>query len=235
MPVPILYVEVFPDIAAVTVGAATNFPSSAGGSSAERTVFADDGTATHISVLTTVGGILTIGSITLAGSGLTAGTYPNVPLQGPGQGSLTIVVNADGTVHAGGATSFNPGYGYAANSGVSPTAAGMATIGTSGSTPPVFSVGTVIPCSAPFPPNTKYIEISCDANGPAFFDLDSTLSSNSITNTGLLTTQEGVFTTCCSRINKNERLVRRIPWYTPTAGNIAPLTLQVIMSTQTKT
>ena len=219
MPVPIVYCEGFPDLAAVAVGAAL--------------VLADDSTATHLTVLTTVGGILTISAVTLAGTGMVAGTYPNVPLQGPGQGSLTIVVNADGTVHAGGATSFNPGYGYAANSGVSPSLAGMATIGTPGSTPPVFSVGTVVPCSAPFPPGTKYIEVSCDTNGPAYFDFDSTLSSRSVTNTGLLTTQEGTLITATSRIGINERLVRRVPSYMAVNGGPSPLTLQLIMGPST--
>jgi hypothetical protein len=218
-------------MAAVTVGSAAAFSDSST-SQLERGVFADDQTNFHTTVLTTIGGILTIGSITLAGSGMTPGTYPNIPLQGPGQGSLTIVVNADGTVHAGGGTSFNPGYGYAANSGVSPSAAGMVTLG--GGTPPVFSVGTVVPCSAPFPAGTKYIEMSCDANGPASYSLDSTLASNSITQHGILTTLVATLTTCFARINANERLVRRVPNYAPVNSAI-PLSLQVVMNPATVT
>jgi hypothetical protein len=78
---------------------------------------------------------------------------------------------------------------------------------------------TVLPCTPPFPLNTKYIEMSCDANGPANITLDSTLTSIGFTN-GILTTQQSTLTTQACRLATNERLMRRVPIFFPPSAAI---------------
>jgi hypothetical protein len=197
MSVPILYCMGCPDLA----------QTGADGSVA---VVADDGTSQHQTVLATVGGLLTF-TLTSRGSAFTSGTYANIPIvttaAGGSGGTVTVGVSATGQITV--VSAFIPGYGYAlGNFGFSNTVL-TSTIGTAGSVLATIGIASVLPCSAPFPPGTKYIEMECDANGPANITLDSTLASTGFTN-GILTTLQSTLTTTATRLATNERLLRRV-------------------------
>jgi hypothetical protein len=227
MAVPILYLNTFPNSA------------SADGDGAALAIFADDGSNQHQTILATVGGLLTF-TLTSRGSAFTSGTYPNIPIvttgapAGPGQaGTVTVGVSATGQITV--VTPSVPGYGYALqNFGFS--AANMLVIGTPGSVIATIAIASVLPCSAPFPIGTKFIEMEVDANGPASVTIDSTLTSIGLTN-GILTTLQATLTTVVNRIAANERLARRVSTvYVPVqgasgAGFSVPTSLQVIMGT----
>ncbi len=222
MAVPIIYVQTYPGSA------------SADGDGAALAIFADDNTAQHQTVLATVGGLLTL-TLTSRGSGLTSGTYPNVSILFPsGAGSgATAQVGVSATGQATVVAPFAPGYGWKIGDTFQ---LNNAQIGTAGSTITTMTVLTVLPCSAPFPVGTKFVEINCDVNGPAFITFDSTLSSLGVSN-GILTTEQSTLTTAACRITSSERLVRRVNTiYAPVlgaqgAGFAQPVSLQVIMGT----
>ena len=94
----------------------------------------------------------------------------------------------------------------------------------------------MLPCTAPFPVGTQFVEMSVDANGPANITIDSTLTTIGITN-GILTTQQSILTTTSCRMAANERLVRRVTQIVAPvqgasgAGFALPISLQVIMGT----
>ena len=226
MAVPIIYVETFPG------------PASADGDGATLALFADNGTNQHQTILATVGGLMTV-HIIATGAGLTSGQYNNIPIittsnNTAGQGAtVNVNVNAAGYILSTAVQVNIPGYGYTLGSfGVN-----LATIGTAGSTLATWAITAILPCSAPFPIGTKYVELSCDANGPAFITFDSTLTSIGITN-GILTTQQSTLTTLASRIAANQVMLRRvtaalplIAGAPPAEGFVAPISLQVIMGT----
>ena len=223
MSVPIIYLVTVPDLAQ------TGLDGSAA-------LINDDLTALNIAVLATVGGLMTV-HIIATGAGLTSGQYNNLPIISTiagGQGAtVNINVNAAGYILSTAVQVVIPGYGYTLSSfGVN-----LATIGTAGSTLATWAITAILPCSAPFPIGTKYVELSCDANGPAFITFDSTLTSMGITN-GILTTQQSTLTTLASRIAANQVMLRRvtaalplIAGAPPAEGFTAPISLQVIMGT----
>lgn len=96
------------DLATTIQGAASVFSNAytSGGS-----VFSDRALIKH-----GVNSIRNLGAIQAAGSGGTTGTYGPVPLVDSTTGSTSatvmVVVNGDGTVHAGGITLVNRGYNY---------------------------------------------------------------------------------------------------------------------------
>ena len=161
MSVPIIYLVTVPDLAQT-------------GQDGSVAVINDDLAALNIAVLATVGGLMTV-HIIATGAGLTSGQYNNLPIISTiagGQGAtVNINVNAAGYILSTAVQVVIPGYGYTLGSfGVS-----LATIGTAGSTLATWAITGILPCSAPFPIGTKYVELSCDANGPAFITFDSTL------------------------------------------------------------
>jgi hypothetical protein len=186
-------------------------------------VLADDSTATHASILATVGGVLTFG-INSGGSGYTSGaTLVNVPMTVNSAGSMaagvtmTLIVSGNGIATvASGTAVFHPGYG--ARIGDTFAVQSTALAGNVGGGFAIV-VSTVLPCTPPFPLNTKYIEMSCDANGPANITLDSTLTSVGFTNS-ILTTEQSTLTTQACRLATNERLLRRVPIFFPPAAAI---------------
>src|SRR5208337_2795126 len=101
MAVPILYVQAYPDLA------------NAGGNGDQVAIAADDGTATHLSVLATVGGLLTA-HVIATGAGLTSGQYNNVPIISTiargNAGTVNINVNAAGYILSTAITVNIPGY-----------------------------------------------------------------------------------------------------------------------------
>lgn len=225
MSVPIIYLVTVPDLA------------NSGGDGGQVAVINDDLSALNVAVLATVGGLLTA-TITSGGKNLGTGTYLNVPIISTisgGQGGLVNVTVAPGI--GGTATAIAvalPGYGYSPGQF---SVAGANIGGTGSSVITTFQLASVLPCSAPFPIGTKYVELSCDANGPAFITFDSTLTTLGITN-GILTTQQSTLTTLASRIAANQTILRRvtatvplIAGAPPAAGFTAPISLQVIMGT----
>ena len=223
MAVPIIYLETFPG------------PAAADGDGSTLALFADDGTNQHQTILATVGALLTV-AIIATGAGLTSGQYNNIPIittAGTGSGgTVNINVNAAGYILSTAITVNISGFGYTLSSfGVN-----LATIGTAGSTLATWALKSVLPCSAPFPAGTQFVEMAVDANGPANITIDSTLSTVGITN-GILTTQQATLTTTACRIAANERLVRRVAQVrvpvqgASGAGFALPISLQVIMGT----
>ena len=197
----------------------------------------DDLYAQNFCVLATVGGILTL-TITSGGKNLNTGVYTNVPIIATLSGGVGGLVNVTVAAGVGGTASAVtvavPGYGYGigafsvANSAIGGTASSVIT---------TFQAASVLPCSIPFPIGTKYVELECDANGPAFITFDTTLTSVGITN-GILTTQQSTLTTVASRIATNATLLRRvtaalplIAGVPPALQNYIPIALQVIMGT----
>lgn len=80
-------------------------------------------------------GVATLSAIGNAGTGLTPGTYTNVPLiyvtSGTGTGAqATVVVDVDGTVHAGGVTITTPGINYVVADNLTAAVADIGTTGT---------------------------------------------------------------------------------------------------------
>ncbi len=224
MSVPIVYVETFPG------------PASADGDGASLALFADNGTNQHQTILATVGGLLSA-TITSGGKNLNTGTYFNIPIittLSGGQGGLVNVTVAAGI--GGTATAIAialPGYGYSPGSF---SVAGASIGGTGSSVITTFALASVLPCTAPFPAGTQFVEMSVDANGPANITIDSTLTSIGVTN-GILTTQQSTLTTVACRMAANERLVRRVTQVMAPvqgasgAGFALPISLQVIMGT----
>jgi hypothetical protein len=223
MSVPILYVQAYPQLA------------NSGGDGGQVAICADDASATHLCVLATVGGVLTF-TLTSAGSALTSGTYFNVPGKANGASlgngaTFGIGVSATGIVTVDSVAA--PGYGFKINDTITLS---NSAIGTASSVLTTITVNTVLPCSAPFPVGTKFVEINCDVNGPAFITMDSTMTSVGLTN-GLLTTQQSTLTTLSGRMTSNERLIRCTPLFPSSTGpggagfNTVPLQYQVIMGT----
>ena len=223
MTVPIIYVETFPG------------PASADGDGAALALFADNGTNQHQTILATVGGLMTV-HIIATGAGLTSGQYNNIPIISTisgGQGAtVNINVNAAGYILSTAVQVVIPGYGYTLSSfGVN-----LATIGTAGSTLATWAITAILPCTAPFPAGTQFVEMAVDANGPANITIDSTMTTMGLTN-NLLSTQQSTLTTVACRMAANERLVRRITQIEAPvqgasgAGFALPIPLQVIMGT----
>lgn len=221
MSVPIIYCITVPDLAQT-------------GLDGSVALINDDLTAQNFAVLATVGGILTA-SITSAGSGFTSGTYLNVPVvstqAGGAGGTVNVGVSATGIITV--LTPSVPGYGYKIGAFSVPNSV----IGTAGSTISTLQLASVLPCSAPFPIGTKYVELSCDVNGPAFITFDTTLTTIGITN-GILTSQQSTLTTVASRMAANAVLLRRvtaalplIAGAPPSQQSAIPIALQVIMGT----
>jgi hypothetical protein len=223
MSVPIIYYTTVPDI------------GQTGSGDGMVALINDDVTAANSCVLATVGGILSL-TLTSRGSALTSGTYNNITVhsnQNPTRslGILNLGVSATGQLTVVGIQ--GPGYGFQLNDTIN--VAGV--VGTASSVLTTITVNTVLPCSPPFPIGTKYIEIECDANGPAFVTFDTTLTSLGITN-GVLTTLQSTLTTVASRINSNERIIRRmtappalIIGEPPQAAQYVPISLQLIIGT----
>ena len=225
MAVSIIYVETFPG------------PASADGDGASLALFADNGTNQHQTILATVGGLMTV-HIIATGAGLTSGQYNNIPIittsnNTAGQGAtVNVNVNAAGYILSTAVQVVIPGYGYTLGSfGVS-----LATIGTAGSTLATWAITAMLPCTAPFPAGTQFVEMAVDANGPANITIDSTMTSMGLTNS-LLSTQQSTLTTTACRMAANERLVRRITQIVAPvqgasgAGFALPISVQVIMGT----
>lgn len=224
MSVPIIYCVTVPDLAQ------TGLDGSAA-------LINDDLTAQNFAVLATVGGLLSL-TITSGGKNLNTGVYTNVPVIATLSGGVGGLVNVTVAAGVGGTASAItiaiPGYGY------SPGAFSVAgaNIGATGSSViTTFQAASVLPCSAPFPIGTKYVELSCDVGGPAFITFDTTLTSRGITN-GILTTQQSTLTTVASRIAANAVLLRRvtaalplIAGAPPSPQSAVPISLQVIMGT----
>jgi hypothetical protein len=221
---PILYVTAFNDLASV-------------GGDNPVAILPEDGTQTRLYVLGTIGGGLTF-TITSAGLNLNTGTYLNLPAVGVNAKGAGLTLNV--TVAAGGGGAVTavvpaaPGSGYqigdtvtVLTTGVLSTAAGVMT---------TLTVATVLPVSQPLPPGTKFVEIACDGGGPAWYTLDSTLSSVGLSN-GLITSQQSTLGTTSGRIAANERLLRRVGYFPRPvqgaggAGFAQPIGLQVIMGT----
>jgi hypothetical protein len=225
MSVPIIYCVAVPDV------------SNSGGDGGQIAVINDDLIAQNFCVLATVGGLLTL-TITSGGKNLNTGVYTNVPVIATLSGGVGGLVNVTVAAGVGGTASAVsvavPGYGYGigafsvANSAIGGTASSVIT---------TFQAASVLPCSIPFPIGTKYIELECDVNGPAFITFDTTLTSVGITN-GILTTQQSTLTTVASRMAANQVLLRRvtaalplIAGAPPAALSFVPISLQVIMGT----
>ncbi len=224
MSVPIVYIQTFPN------------PASADSDGAALTLFADDGiTNQHQTILATVGGLMTV-HIIATGAGLTSGQYNNLPIITTGNNTagigatVNVNVNAAGYILSTAVQVVIPGYGYTLGSfGVS-----LATIGTAGSTLATWAITAILPCTAPFPVGTKFVEMAVDANGPANITIDSTMTTMGLN--GLLSTQQSTLATAAARMASNERLVRRVSQVeVPTgglgAGFAFPASLQVIMGT----
>ncbi len=225
MSVPIVYVETFPG------------PANADGDGASLALFADNGTNQHQTILATVGGLMTV-HIIATGAGLTSGQYNNIPIittsnNTAGQGAtVNVNVNAAGYILSTAVQVVIPGYGYTLGSfGVS-----LATIGTAGSTLATWAITAMLPCTAPFPAGTQFVEMAVDAGGPANITIDSTMTSMGLTNS-LLSTQQSTLATVACRMAANERLVRRVTQIVAPvqgasgAGFALPISLQVIMGT----
>jgi len=228
-PIPTVYCEATPNLA------------NSGGDGGQIAVLADDVSGTHYAVFATVGGILTL-TITSAGSGLTSGTYNNVAVHANGNTALTLGYLNIGVSSTGIATVVaiqGPGYGFKINDTITLPSG---TIGTAGSILTTITVNTVLPCSPPFPPGTKFIEMSSDGAGTntqgVYVTLDSTLSSLGITN-GILTTQQCTLATEATRLSPFERIIRGVnPAAQPFSGlqsnaiaGVAPIQYQVILGT----
>lgn len=222
MSVPIIYLVTVPDLAQT-------------GQDGSVAVINDDLAALNVAVLATVGGVLTF-TLTSRGSAFTSGTYlnvPIVPITGAGSGGVVNVgVSSTGQITVVSASI--PGFGFKINDTFNLLAGSFST---PSSVLATITVLTVLPCSAPFPIGTKYVELSCDTNGPAFVTFDTTLTSRGITN-GILTTQQSTLTTVASRIAANQTVLRRvtaalpiIAGAPPAEGFTAPISLQVIMGT----
>jgi hypothetical protein len=192
-------------------------------------------------VFATIGGILTL-TITSGGSALTSGTYNNTAVHAIRStastlGYLNIGVSSTGVLTVAGIQ--GPGYGFQVNDVIQVP---NATIGTASSVITTLTVNTVLPCSPPFPQNTKFIEMSSDGAGTTsqgvYVTLDSTLSSVGISN-GLLTTQQSTFATASTRLSPFERIIRGVtPLAQPFSGlqsntiaGIQPIQYQVILGT----
>ena len=223
MAVPIIYLLTVPGLAQTDDGAVA--------------VINDDVAALNSAVLATVGGLLTA-TITSGGKNLGTGTYLNVPIIATLSGGMGGLVNVTVASGIGGTASAiaiaMPGYGYSPGNF---SVAGASIGGTGSSVITTFNLASVLPCSAPFPIGTRYVELSCDAGGPAFITFDTTLSTVGITN-GILTTQQSTLTTVAGRIAANQTVLRRvtatvplIAGAPPAAGFTAPISLQVIMGT----
>ena len=222
MSVPIIYLVTVPDLAQ------TGLDGSAA-------LINDDLTALNIAVLATVGGALTF-TLTSRGSAFTSGTYlnvPIVPITGVGVGGVVNVgVSATGQITVVSANI--PGFGFKIGDTFNLLTGAFST---ASSVLATMTVLTVLPCSAPFPIGTKYVELSCDANGPAFITFDTTITSVGITNS-ILTTQQSTLTTVASRIAANQTMLRRVTAALPLIAGVppaegfgAPISLQVIMGT----
>lgn len=184
-------------------------------------------------ILATVGGGLTF-TITSGGSALTSGTYTDVAINnivstGTG-GTVRVGVSSTGIVTV--LTPFRPGYSYKIGDTFS---VANSVIGTPSSVLTTFTVLTVLPCSAPFNPATKFVELSADVNGPAYLVIDSTLTSTGFN--GVLTTQQATLVGSSNRITSSERIARGVP-IQPTGVGVNPACLpvggaglQVIMGT----
>src|SRR5208337_450959 len=152
-PIPTVYCEATPNLA------------NTGGDGGQIAVLADDVSGTHYAVFATIGGVLTL-TLTSRGSALTSGTYNNVAVHSNANPAaslayLNLGVSSTGQLTVAGIQ--GPGYGFLINDTINVT--GIAAIGTASSVLTTITVNTVLPCSPPFPPGTKFIEMSSDGAG----------------------------------------------------------------------